>query len=311
MAKGHKVIAILVTIGLGLLIGALPSYTFDHRKNKPTHEQSVDSSMRTASAGPGNLATLAAESKSSHGKYRIKLKSIASSGSKNSSSTSPKGYTKGKTSFPSTVVSSEIEHGPRESKLVALTFNLYERQGQRAGLDKTILRVLIDKKVQATFFMGGRWAESHSQDARSISNNELFEIGNMSYAGKLFTGLTPDQMSFEITKAQESIKFITGVTPVYFRFPFGISNQKALQVADSCGLIPVRWDVHTQDLSLNTSADDILYTVKRGTRGGSIIVMNANGRGWHTAEALPKVIDALRRRGYELVTISELLSYGS
>lgn len=307
MSKGDKVVAVLVTVGLGLLIGAVPSYTLDHRKNNPTHEQSVGSSMRTAGAKLDKLTMPAAESKSSHSKYQIKLKSITNSGSKNSSSALSKDYTKGQTSSLSMVVPDEIKHGPRDSRLVALTFNLYERQNQRTGLDKAILRILREKKAKATFFIEGKWAESHSEDARAIGDNELFEIGNLSYSGNLFTGLTPDQMNFEITKAQESLRFITGITPVYFRFPFGISDQKALEVVGNCGLIPVRWDVQTHDLSLNTSADDILYTAKRNTHGGSIIVMNANGRGWHTAEALPKVIDALRRRGYELVTISELL----
>jgi peptidoglycan/xylan/chitin deacetylase (PgdA/CDA1 family) len=47
--------------------------------------------------------------------------------------------------------------------------------------------------------------------------------------------------------------------------------------------------------------------VQRGARNGSIIIMHANGRGWHTAEALPQIIAFLRGRGFELVTVSELL----
>ena len=47
--------------------------------------------------------------------------------------------------------------------------------------------------------------------------------------------------------------------------------------------------------------------VKHGAKNGSIIIMHANGRGWHTAAALPQVIDLLRQRGFELVTVSKLL----
>ena len=38
--------------------------------------------------------------------------------------------------------------------------------------------------------------------------------------------------------------------------------------------------------------------------------MHANGRGWHTAEALPHVIEELRKRGFEFATVSELLAKG-
>ena len=44
------------------------------------------------------------------------------------------------------------------------------------------------------------------------------------------------------------------------------------------------------------------------TRNGSIIIMHINGRGWHTAEALPTIIAKLREQGYELVTVSQLLA---
>ena len=43
-------------------------------------------------------------------------------------------------------------------------------------------------------------------------------------------------------------------------------------------------------------------------KGGSIIVMHINQRGWHTAEALPEIITRLRKRGFTFVTVSELLS---
>jgi peptidoglycan/xylan/chitin deacetylase (PgdA/CDA1 family) len=45
-------------------------------------------------------------------------------------------------------------------------------------------------------------------------------------------------------------------------------------------------------------------------RNGSIIVMHMNGRGWHTAEALPGIIDELRRQGFTLTTVSDLIHDG-
>jgi peptidoglycan/xylan/chitin deacetylase (PgdA/CDA1 family) len=72
----------------------------------------------------------------------------------------------------------------------------------------------------------------------------------------------------------------------------------------------IQWDVVTGDPDPNITAEMILETVKARVSNGSIIIMHVNGRGWHTAEALPEVIDWLRSQGYELVTVSELLGEG-
>ena len=74
------------------------------------------------------------------------------------------------------------------------------------------------------------------------------------------------------------------------------------------GLVPVQWNVETGDPDRNVSAKDILGVVRRQTRNGSIIIMHANGRGWHTAEALPGIVDWLHEQGYEIVTVGELLT---
>jgi hypothetical protein len=44
---------------------------------------------------------------------------------------------------------------------------------------------------------------------------------------------------------------------------------------------------------------------------GSIVVMHANGRGKHTAEALATIIPALTARGYRFVTVSDLMASGN
>jgi peptidoglycan/xylan/chitin deacetylase (PgdA/CDA1 family) len=73
-------------------------------------------------------------------------------------------------------------------------------------------------------------------------------------------------------------------------------------------MTPVQWSVETGDPDKNITAKAILKTVKAKAKGGSIVIMHANGRGWHSAEALPGVIDYLHSKGYEIVTVSELLA---
>lgn len=200
-----------------------------------------------------------------------------------------------------------IEHGPREAPLVALTFDLCERDRDSAGFDEKIVRILQEKDVKATFFMGGKWAETHPDEARMLGADGLFEMANHSYSHKLFTVISGDEMKSQVLKAQDSIRRNIGVTPKYFRYPAGAYNDAAIQVVADCGLVPIQWDVVTGDPDPNVKASAMIRVVKERARNGSIIIMHANGRGRHTAEALPAIIDELRAKGLALVTVSELL----
>ena len=61
---------------------------------------------------------------------------------------------------------------------------------------------------------------------------------------------------------------------------------------------------------LNTVEAAIADITIRNARPGSIILMHANGRGYHTAEALPAVIAGLKAKGFEFVTVYELMAAG-
>jgi hypothetical protein len=98
--------------------------------------------------------------------------------------------------------------------------------------------------------------------------------------------------------------------PTLFRFPFGACNAAGLQAVADAGLLAIQWDVATGDPSPNRSARSIAEAIVRNARPGSIVVMHANGRGYHTAEALPLAVPALRAKGFKFVTVSELLAAG-
>lgn len=282
---------------LGLLIGAFPSYFIDHRGGeKHLHEAGEKKAHIAGSNTQGKLERT---------KYHMqKPPSSAPNISHQTYSSRRSTLAVGRAlSAPSI-----IEHGPRDSRMVALTFDLNEREGSITGFDDKILKFLKKTNTRATFFMSGMWAESHSKEAKLIGTSDLFEIASQAYSDKLFTRMSSEQIGLQISKAQDSINFITGVTPRYFRFPYGKYNQASVNAVYGSGLKPIQWDVQTKDISINSSANDIIGTVKQNACGGSIIEMHANGKGWHTAKALPQIIDFLRQNGYELVTVSELLN---
>jgi peptidoglycan-N-acetylglucosamine deacetylase len=95
-----------------------------------------------------------------------------------------------------------------------------------------------------------------------------------------------------------------------FRFPFGTCNAETLSEVNEAGLLAIQWDVVSGDPAKAASAEAIEHGVVAQVKSGSIVVMHANGRGWHTAEALPLVIAGLRKRGFEFATVGELLDKG-
>lgn len=200
-----------------------------------------------------------------------------------------------------------IINGSRKIPLVALTFDACEDK-KPSGFDVKIVKILTRYKAKATMFLGGKWMESHKDETKLLAKNKLFELGNHSYIHGDFTKITLSTAKQEILKPQKIMFELTGRQGNLFRFPFGYYNKKALDILGRQGLKAIQWDVVTGDPDPNIKASDILRAVKTETKPGSIIIMHMNGRGWHTAEALPEMIKTLRSKGFELVTVSELIA---
>ena len=100
------------------------------------------------------------------------------------------------------------------------------------------------------------------------------------------------------------------VFPKYFRFPGGCYDRLALDIVHAAGLIPVQWDVNSID-AFNGYPQQISATVLAGVKPGSIVVMHLmRGNAPSSAAALRVIIPALQRRGFQFVTVSELLAAG-
>lgn len=218
---------------------------------------------------------------------------------------------------------------PKGKKLVALTLDLCEQPGEVAGYDGAIIDYLRSQGVKATLFTGGKWMRSHPERTRQLIADPRFELANHSEAHRNLRLLSGAPLAEEIAgpqrayeTARESLaaaQCIAGREAALarvpqrmqlFRFPFGACNAAALAAVADAGLLAVQWDLSTGDPSPTQSAEAIAAAIVRNTKPGSIIIAHANGRGHHTAAALPIAIPKLRAAGYELVTVSELIAAG-
>ena len=200
-----------------------------------------------------------------------------------------------------------ITNGNRSTKLIALTFDACQRATETTDYDTEIVRILNETNTPATFFLGGLWMRDHTEATLELASNPLFELGNHSWSHLDFEKLTPEEITEEIQKTQKQMYDLLGYQTNLFRFPFGTYTESALVTIKNNGLYSIQWDVVSGDPDPNIYAPAMIDWVLYQVQPGSIIIMHVNGRGWHTAEALPAIIETLRSQGYKFVTVSDLL----
>ena len=217
-----------------------------------------------------------------------------------------------------------LTNGPREKKQVALTFDADMTEDMQAALksgkvkswyNEGIVKTLNETHTKATVFLTGMWVEVYPDATKELAANPLIELANHSYNhpgfdGKCY-GLRPaknEEKEMQIQKTQNIIENVAGVRPRYFRFPGGCYGKDDLALVHKLDMVPVQWDVVGGDAFTHYSqhiSDNILSQ----TQNGSIIVLHINGgpNAPGTNEVLSFVITVLKRRGYEFVTLSEML----
>jgi peptidoglycan-N-acetylglucosamine deacetylase len=200
-----------------------------------------------------------------------------------------------------------ITNGDRMDYKVALTFDLCQRNDELTGFDADIIRVLNDAQAPATFFVGGLWMRDHEAQVLELAGNPLFELGNHSWSHQDFAVISAEEMTQEILLTQQYMQNLLGYQTKFFRLPYGTYTDDALRVIGENGMYTIQWDAVSGDPDPNIDAEEMTAWVLQQVQPGSIIIMHANGRGWHTAEALPVIIQTLREQGYSLVTVSDLL----
>lgn len=171
------------------------------------------------------------------------------------------------------------------------------------------VRMLERSDAQATFFMIGRQIDSTFRSTLLRELRDGDSLGDHTFTHPDLALLPAATVRAQLASTIAAIRAQTGYTPCMFRPPYGDYDATVLSTARSLGLSTVLWDVDPADYTL-PGAGAIVQRVLAQVRPGSIILSHDGGgpRG-ETLAAYPQIIAALRRRGYGIVTIDQLLSY--
>ena len=228
-----------------------------------------------------------------------------------------------------------FERGRRDVPNIALTFD----GGSDAGQSARILAILEERCVTATFFLTGRYIAGNPDLVRRIAAAG-HEVGNHTWSHAHLTswnsshrhdtlaGLDRGFLLGELGRTARAYEALTGrrMTPLW-RAPFGEINDDLLRWAEDAGWSHVGWTRddsggrHTLDsldwvaerssrnyLSSSEITERLLAFGGGGDRlNGGIVLMHLSTRREDPGVTrLGEFIDALRRDGFRLVTISEL-----
>ena len=190
----------------------------------------------------------------------------------------------------------------REDRVVALSFDAAWGNEDT----QTLIDILDDHGVSATFFVVGDWVDKYPESVKALSDAGN-EVMNHSVSHAHFSTLSTEQILADVTGCNEKIKAITGLAPTLFRCPYGEYDDHVIRAIHSLDMTPVQWDVDSLDWK-GISAQEIQQRVLKNVRSGSIILFHNAAE--HTPEALPGIIEALQADGYTIVPVSQILLQG-
>lgn len=198
---------------------------------------------------------------------------------------------------------------PTSNRVVALTFDA----GANADGVASILATLAAKQVPATFFLTGNWVNAFPNQARQIGSR--YRLGDHSVSHPHFPQLTDAQLRAQVLDAAGTIRRVTGADPApWFRFPYGDRNPRVISLVNSTGYVPIGWTVDTlgwEGTSSGITSDRVLQRVLDALTPGEIVLMhvgsNPTDHSTLDADTLPRLVEALRARGYGFVTLQAML----
>ena len=182
-------------------------------------------------------------------------------------------------------------HTPR----IALTFD-----DGPSYYTKELLDGLAEREVCASFFLLGKNIEGREETVKRMYEDGHL-IGNHTFDHVKLTALSTDAACEQVDETRKLIYKITGYNTLYVRPPYGLWPE---EMEYCVTMIPVLWDIDPLDWT-SSDVDGIVKKVVSSAKDGGIILMHDNYES--SVEAALRIVDELKKQGYEFVTVDEFV----
>lgn len=196
-----------------------------------------------------------------------------------------------------TEVSAPVRQVDPTKPMLALTFD----DGPYGPATLRILDALEAVGGRATFFIVGSRINGREETVKRIAASGC-ELGNHTYDHISLRGLSVSEIQNQLGKSEEKIFEVTGKHTTVTRPPGGAYDDTVLEVLQTPAVL---WTVDTMDWS-HQNKDITVKRVLEHAEDGDIILMH--DLFVPTAEAAEELIPELCARGFQLVTVSELIA---
>lgn len=191
---------------------------------------------------------------------------------------------------------------PGEGKYIAWTVD--------DGADPEVVRAYAEfahrTGTRLTFFINGQYPafNQHRDLLLPLVKSGQLQIANHTYSHAALTSLTDEQIVSELTRNDEEIMRLFGVSSKpYFRPPYGYYDARVLAAAASCGFTrPVLWYGSLADSS-NISSSEVYAYAEKYALAQHILIGHLNYRG--VVSELDRIRGLLDQRGLTTVTIRD------
>ncbi|HEY8661780.1 MAG TPA: glycosyltransferase [Hanamia sp.] len=180
-----------------------------------------------------------------------------------------------------------------------------------------ILDILEHKKVPATFFIVGINAEQNIPLLQR-EFRDGFEIGNHTFTHHNIADMSLQRADLEMKLTRLLIEGITGHSTILFRAPYNADSQPEtyeelapIERSRRENYLTINESIDPNDWAQGVIADSIFQRVVKQVETGNASIILLHDAGGETrqatVEALPRIIDYFKKRGYVFTTVADLM----
>lgn len=202
-----------------------------------------------------------------------------------------------------------VYHGPSTARQIALTFD-DGPWDDPPTVD--FVNELARLHAPATFFEIGRQIAEYDPhgtvERQMLADGDM--IGDHTWSHPDMVGLPQAEQRQQLSLTASAIRTATGgFEPCLFRAPYGAVDPALLQLARGMGFTTIQWDIDPRDWALPGESEIISNVLTNAHNGGIAEEHFGGGPRYETLDALPAEVAGLRRDGYQLVTLTQMLGY--